>query len=264
MKRFLKYFILGCLLAALPLTVSFGAPVTFNSAATSTGMTLSNGNLTATASNFITSSTLSTTSYNATGSVCFEAQANTIGQTWTLGIANASFNLANPGGVGIDNNAIGIDNNSGGSPQGIFLNNLRLSVGVTNSASNEIDTICVNFATKRLWVTNVVMRAASGATAWNNDVVANQNPATATGGLLFTALTCPCFIIFNEAEVGVATLNAAGPFAVATPSGFSPWQPAAAPTGHPVMVIMGRNDKRPHPRKGDLRYALFEQRRRSA
>lgn len=219
------------------------AAVTFNPSDNSS-MTLSNGNLTATSPNFVASGVRSTTSYSS-GNVCFEAKANTISQDWTLGVADATFNLANPGGVGFDTHAIGIDVNNPGVPQGIFYNNNAISSGSTASVNGEVVTVCANFSTKLLWITDSVMRAAS--TPWNNS--ASASPASGTGGASFSAMTCPCFIIFNEAEVGVATLNATGPFAVTTPSGFTAWQPAGTPGNHGVAIIVGAN------------YALHERRR---
>lgn len=237
------------------------APVTFNPADQS-GMTLSNGNLTATASPFSPTSVRSTTSYT-TAKVCFEAVANTIGPFWTLGVADATFNLANPGGVGVDTHAIGTDVNNAGALQGSFYNNTVLgAVGAAASPSGEAVTICVSLSpgANAYWVSTATMRAASHP--WNNSGTAN--PATNTGGLAFNSISCPCFIIFNEGnEAGVATLNATGPFVTGTPAGFSPWQ-AAAGGNHAMRVIMGSRKQAPHPFRPELRYAVFEQRRRGA
>jgi hypothetical protein len=230
MKRLLLSL---ALLLGLVGIVLAAAPVTWNPADISSGMSLSNGNLTASSVGFVATSVRSTTSYSA-GKICFEVAAPTITTGWTVGVANSTFALNNPAGVGVDTNAIGIDPNSPGASQGIFFNNSAASSGATQSVNGEIVTVCVDFTNKLFWATDKVMRAASQP--WNNS--ASASPATGTGGVPFTASTGPWFMIFNEYEAGVGVLNATGPFAVTTPSGFSPWQ-AASTGSHPTMVIMG-------------------------
>lgn len=244
MKRLLLSILLLLGLIGIALAVP---PVTWNPSDIATGMALSNGNLTATSVGFVTTSVRSTTSY-ASGKVCFEAKASTITQDWTLGVANATYALNNAGGVGSDTNAIGIDVNNPGALQGVFFNNGLVAVtGSTASVSGDVITICVDFTNKLFWVTDTVMRAASQP--WNNS--ASANPATGAGGASFSASTGPWFMIFNEYEAGVAMLNATGPFAVTTPSGFTPWQAASAGS-HPTAVIMGANDAK----SSIWRYAL--------
>ena len=198
-----------------------------------TGVTLSNGNLTATATG--THQGVRTTTSASAGKLCFEAQASTISSDWTLGVANTTFALNAGGGLGADSNGIGFDPNSGGGAQGIFYNNAALSTGSGTSPNGEAETICVDLGAKLLWATNATMRAASHP--WNNSGTAN--PATGTGGLSFSGLTCPCLVTFNTDETpSVAVLNAAGPFAVSTPSGFSAWQAPVTSGNHPIIIII--------------------------
>jgi endoglucanase len=63
-----------------------------------TGVTLSNGNLTATATG--THQGVRTTTSASAGKLCFEAQASTISSDWTLGLANTTFALNAGGGLG--------------------------------------------------------------------------------------------------------------------------------------------------------------------
>lgn len=198
------------------------------------GVTLSNGNLTATATG-AHQGVRSTTS-QTTGKVCVEATASTISSNWTFGITNSTFPLNIGGGLGVDANGIGFDPNSGGGAQGIFYNNAALSTGSGASPNGEAETICVDLGAKLLWATNATMRAASHP--WNNSTTAS--PATGTGGLSFAGVTCPCFATFNTDETpSVAVLNALGTFAVSTPSGFSAWQLPVTSGNHPIVINLG-------------------------
>jgi hypothetical protein len=209
----------------------FGSAVTpptltvWNPSDKSTSITLSNNNKTATSTAINTSASVRATTAKTTGNVCFEVTVTTIQPDTDVGIANGTYNLAGIG-LGGDVNGIGFDPNSGGGLQGIFFSNNLLSSGGVSSANGTHLTECFNLDTSRAWVTSDEMRAAGHP--WNNDVIGNQNPATLTGGMSFSGLTCPCFITYNEFENGgVVVLNTAGPFAVATPSGFSSWDAAA-------------------------------------
>lgn len=211
-------------------------------------VTVTNNNLTATSSastgtGGVPATIRSTTSYS-TGKVCFEVTASTITSDWDVGIVNAAFNLSNGNGVGSDANGIGFDPNFGlgsGSALGIFYNNAILSSATdsTGDANGAPVTVCVDFAAQSLWVTSPRMRAL-GST-WNNSPSAN--PATGAVPMSFAGLNCPCFISFNEFQPGgVAALNTTGPFAVATPAGFSAWDTAVASTTGRPFLILGMRD----------------------
>lgn len=179
------------------------------------------------------------------GKFCGEIAATAIGANWTAGIANGSFVLNSPSGLGSDLNGIGIDPNSGGGLQGIFFNNVLLSSGAVSSVNGEAITLCADLDAKLFWASSAAMRGAGNG--WNNSPTAS--PAAGTGGLSFTGMTGPYFLIFNslDGNVGTATLNAAGPFATGTPAGFLPWQTGVSTgTGHPTLLIFGDNDAPPN------------------
>jgi hypothetical protein len=99
--------------------------------------------------------------------------------------------------------------------------------------------MCENFGTDQFWASTSVMRAAG--TPWNNSATAN--PATNTGGVSFSGLTCPCFIIFQDEEAAaVATIQTAAPFVLALPSGFLQWQGGATTASGPKRIDLTAND----------------------
>jgi endoglucanase/chitinase len=207
------------------------------------GITLSNTNFTATSPAAGSSSVRSTTS-QTTGKFCFDVTATAITSNWSVGLANSAFVLNVGGGLGVDTNGIGIDPNSTGGLQGIFYGNSRLAAGASASPSGEAQTICADLANRLFWASNATQRAAG--TPWNNSATAN--PATGAGGLSFSGISGPYFIIFNEDDPGgVATLNAAGPLTITLPSGFTTWQAPVVTTGggRPFILILGANDNVP-------------------
>ena len=239
---------------------AMAAAATWNPADLNIQISLSNGNLTATSSGTAIG-TVRGKSPLSSGKVCYEVKATTISRDWAVGIADGSYVLGNPSGIGSDAHAIAIYPNITPNPQGTFFNNTNLNTGVTQSVNNEVVTMCVDLSAKLFWVTDTVMRAASQV--WNNAVIGSSNPATGTGGASFAGLTCPCYMVYNNDYAGVAVLNSTGPFAVSLPSGFSAWSPLS--TGHPIAVIMGKNDEPPStpPLKEKTRYVLNQTRRRA-
>jgi hypothetical protein len=95
-------------------------------------------------------------------------------------------------------------------------------------------SFCVDADADRFWVTSPAMRAAYGATAWNDSATAN--PATGVGGIPFS-IAGSLSICFDTGEAGgVAVLNAgASAYSIAMPSNFPPWQGAA-----PTVVVPGQ------------------------
>jgi hypothetical protein len=215
-----------------------GGATAWNPADASSGIVLSGSNMIATISlpPPAWNSVRSTTSQTG-GKVCFAVVATTISGNWDVGISNSSFVLTVGGGLGVDSNGVGFDPRSG--PGGVFYNNTVLNTpGVGVSPNGEEQLICADLTAKLIWAGNATMRG--NGTPWNN--IPGSDPATGTGGLSFAGLTCPCFITWNDAEAASATLNAAGPFAVAIPSGFAAWQQPVTSGGHPMVLIFGAND----------------------
>lgn len=215
--------------------------ITWNPGDTSSSISLSNSNLTATGVTAVVGGSRDTVSY-VSGGYCFEVTATTVTSDESIGIANASYVLAGTRTPGGDNNAIAFYPSSG-NPQSAFYNGVQLlAAGAAADANGDKITECANLTTSLLWVSTPSMRT-SGNT-WNNS--SSANPATSTGGLSFSGLTCPCFINFGTQDVGtVVTLNATGPFAVSIPSGFAAWQPAASGAHRVQFSILGSNDLHP-------------------
>lgn len=216
-------FVVGTVAAfAAPVYMSFD-PTTANT------MTLSGNNLTATSGTPITSSDAMTNIGHSSGSYCFELKFTTITTNVALGVENATNNTdkVEPGDTV---NAVGFYPVS--PTQVVFFNGAQEgSGGAAASTNGEIATACIDLTNLLFWVTDSVMRNASQP--WNNSATAN--PSTGTGGLPLTGLTCPCYAEFNSTDVGsVATINLTGPFAVALPTGFLPWQ-----TDQGAFTILG-------------------------
>lgn len=181
---------------------------------------------------------IKSTTAKSSGKFCAEVTANTISANWDVGFSNASFNGAAGNGLGGDNNGIAMDPNSGGGLQGIFIGNMLQSNGAVSSVNGEAVTMCFDLGNSLFWATTSAMRGAGNT--WNNSPTAN--PATGTGGISTSALTCPCYVTFNEFENGVATLNTPGPFAVATPTGFSAWDSTTVQANPRRLIIFGNKE----------------------
>jgi hypothetical protein len=184
-----------------------------------------------------------TTSSKSVGKVCVEVTATVISADWDVGLSSASYSLSNASGLGSDTNGIGYDPNfnQGSLTLGVFYNNgiLSDSSDPTGEPNGAAVTICADYTAGSFWVTSPQMRALGNP--WNNSPTAN--PATGVGGLPFGGMTCPCFVTYQNFQPGTATLNTTGPFAVATPAGFSAWDTAVATTGRPVFIL-GANENR--------------------
>lgn len=211
------------------------SPTTWNPGDKSASVVLSVSNTVATSTGAVPQSVRSTTS-KSSGLVCWEVASTTITNNWDAGLANSTYALNSALGLGGDSNGIGFDPNyNAPSPtNGIFLSNTILSTGTSTPSTNgTAQTECANLNTGMFWATNANMRASGNP--WNNSATAN--PATGVGGASMSGLVCPCFIAFNDFDGGaVATLNATGPFAVSTPSGFSPWQ-GTVTNNHAFLLI---------------------------
>lgn len=215
-------------------------------------MALSNNNQTASATSVPSGSTgvvWSTTSYS-TGKYCFGVIASTTSNNWTAGLANTSFPSFPASLAGLGGDQFGQGTYVVNPPQYIYYNGVALTTGTTADVSGDEVDECVDFGTDQIWVSTAVMRANS--TPWNNSGTAT--PATETGGLSISGLTCPCYIVFQtEDSPSVATLNAGGPLAVGSvPSGFSIWAPPASNSSHsPMFINLGQNDNHRQPANDD-------------
>lgn len=220
-----------------------GQVTTWNPSDLSSGVTLSNNNLTATTNTSGSQNVRSTTS-KSSGKYCSAITTSTISNDLDVGFSNSTYSLTTPGGLGTDANGVGFDPNSSGSNQATFFNNVILNgMASTPSANGEVIMICADFDAQLFWATDSAMQTASGAGSWNNSNTCN--PTVAGCGSSFSGMNGPYFITFNDInQAGVAvlgTLPSAMPYSL--PTGFSSWD-AAVTAGHgsPMIIIQGAND----------------------
>ena len=128
------------------------------------------------------------------------------------------------GGVGnasaAVNNYFGSTSNSIGwvGDGRVYINNINLGPIQTFAQGN---TLCfaLDLGNSKIW-----FRTNGGN--WNNDVIANQNPATNTGGISLSTLNAGPYFALGEAEAtnDVFTANfGATAFAQTAPAGFNKW-----------------------------------------
>lgn len=205
-------------------------------------MTLSNGNLTWTSNDAAgTTSCFATLGYlagaggiNANLKLYFEGTLTTLpgGSTFGpgIGIANS---------VALDTQFLG----QTGSGIGYFLKNGDVLIANSRVATyytlaqGAIVGVAVDFVNQKVWFTK------DGST-WNNDIIANQNPATDTGGAPLTNQIFAPSGVYNTVYPGFADGDASGTamtanfgatsFAYSLPAGFKAWQP---PLGSPSQFL---------------------------
>lgn len=190
-----------------------GSPTTtWNPSDKNANLTLSNGNLTATATAGGFTS-LRAIASDSSGKRYYEAQltGSINANNTTIGAGNSSATLASF--VGNDANAVGF------AGSGTAFINSAGTGGLQTFTYG--DTVCVAFdiGAQKIW-----FRTNGGN--WNNDVIANQNPATGAGGLSTATMAAgPYFPMAGTDSAGDAwTANFGGSaYAQAVPSGFVNW-----------------------------------------
>lgn len=173
-------------------------------------ITLSGGNLIATNGANAFNSAGSTHSHS-TGQFYFEAVETVGASNVVVGMANSSATAGNFYGSNL--NSIGWI-----SDGRVLVNSATIATIQTFAAGN---TVCVaaDLTNSKIW-----FRANGGN--WNNDVIANQNPATNTGGVTLGGVNAgPYFPGVSAFPTGaVWTVNfGASAYAQAVPSGFGNW-----------------------------------------
>jgi hypothetical protein len=178
---------------------------TFDAARKGSSVTLSNGNLTATVSSG-TGSVGSNT--RVSGLTYFEM---VVGATLTgssrIGLYATKFTTS--GLLGVDLSGIGYD--SGGT---VKINNTTVATIATFTTSSNIG-VAVDPINRLIW-----FRVGGGN--WNNDVIGNQNPVGAVGGISYDS----CAAVMCAAWGGSATSSVTAQFTSASwtysaPTGFS-------------------------------------------
>lgn len=183
--------------------------VTWNPADKSALLTLSGGNLIATHS-----------AVAAFGLVRATASLGAVAAYWEVTVAPGSASM----GVGFGNAAASLSNYLGSSADSIgyqangqvYINGVLVAT-IATYTTGDVIRVARNAARTKAWF-------AVGAGGWNNDILANQNPATGAGGISLTGLSAgPDFPMAGQYTNDVATANfGASAFAYAVPSGYAP------------------------------------------
>lgn len=194
---------------------------TFDPAGNNFQITLSNGSLTATNSVGPAFGNVRGTTSKSTGKFYIEwTMTGTVNSGVFIGLCNGSQSFASGFVSGFTTNSVGlISNRSTGSAGDIILNSSVL-VRYTSAtiASGDVDGLAVDIGAGLLW-------ARRNAGGWNDDILANQNPATGTGGVDIAGLGTPLFFTGEvETNAATGTVNTGGSaYANSAPAGYGTW-----------------------------------------
>jgi hypothetical protein len=200
----------------------------WNPAQTTTHLTLSNTNLTTTGNANFYNCAFALESVT-TGKFYWEITLTTItGSSPTVGIGNTA-SAYDFEYLGDKANTMGWSSANGGTPGGVVSNLTLIATWAAYTVASGAVTLCLalDLINNKLW------GRIGAAGNWNNDVIANQNPATNTGGAAI-----PSAVYANPVVPGISTLQindvAVGNFSVgswigAAPSGFGPFDVVAWP-----------------------------------
>lgn len=182
---------------------------TFDPAHKSAGVTLSNGNLTASTST--TGGSVFATSSRTAGKLYFETSGAATGaNTYAKGLANNSFAVTDFVGNDAVGNSIGYANSG----------DVRISgISVVTTAVNNQSDIAIDLSLRLLWV------RPSGAALWNG--TAGADPSTGIGGIILP-VPMQTGAIFPIASISIVanqiTANfGASAFSDPLPTGFVAW-----------------------------------------
>lgn len=200
---------------------------TFDPANTDADITLSNGNLTATASAAVDNSDYSRcTTSNSSGKFYFEATYTTVAGQLGMGLVRSVFVLGS--------NFIGGDASRDSlclyAVQGalIYENAIQESIG-TAPVSGTVYGFAVDLDNSRFWA----KKLNNGGSDWNG--VAAADPATNTGGITLPAGSWfPAADFQGDSSGGAITVNVSGSGYTGTaPTGFGTWDPPSPPEPDP-------------------------------
>ncbi len=191
-----------------------GGTTAWNPADAGTGLTTSNGNLTVTNGAGFANTAIRAVASHTTGKYYYETHLDS---SVSLNFLNQGFGNASAGLAlqpGSDANAMGYQPGSGPV-------RINSSIVATIQTSAVGDTLClaIDLTNSKLWI-----RTNGGN--WNNDILANQNPATNTGGIPFTGLNAgPYFPMAGlvQSPDAITSNFGATAYAQAVPSGFGNW-----------------------------------------
>lgn len=196
----------------------------FNPADKLATITLSNGNLTSTANATVFPNEARSIAGRTNGKVHVE-WTNTNHQTpgsqnLAFGFSSfASHALNASNGLGGDFKSVGIYPTTTNTTA--FLGNSGTNFGSMGGSTGDTWAMEVDFGAAKIWFKNVTQN-----TGWNNDILANQNPATGTGGYNIAGLGGPPYGLTVEIDTlnDAITINTGGsPYALTPSPGFSNW-----------------------------------------
>lgn len=201
-----------------PIVLALSAtPATWSSSDKGTGITLSNGNLTATYTGAFGShySVRSTTSHNS-GKFYLECLMG-IGAAGgpTLGVGDSGFNINNsPGFIGGSNYSVGYQ-----SSGAVTRNDGTVVTTYATFVAGDVVCLAVDIDARLIW-----WRVNGGN--WNNSGAAN--PATGAGGFDISTVLGALFVAFGGVSQfsggDIGTINFGGSaYAQAAPAGFGNW-----------------------------------------
>lgn len=185
-------------------------PTTWNLADKSSFIDLSGGNLSTTGLASLVDGNVRANVGATTGKKYFEVTVNVKAGNVAVGIAagNATLNTY----IGSDNNSISFF-----STNPVLLNNATI---LTFSSYSVANVVCVaaDLDANKIW-----FRIDGGN--WNNDIIGNQNPVGAVGGLSFAVLTGFRYPAINHNTTSdKMTANfGASAYAQTPPVGFGNW-----------------------------------------
>jgi hypothetical protein len=186
---------------------------TFNPARTDASVALSNGNLTAVGSVGAFRNSFGIKS-QASGLFYCEITVNALNGTDGIGIANNNLSTTqNPGG---DTGSIGYFGNGGS----VIITGVGRAT-LASFATGSVVSMAVDIGNKKIW-----FRVGGGG--WNNDILANQNPATNTGGVSWNGLIAsgpftPVVCVASSGSSFTANFGATS-YLYSVPSGFLNWK----------------------------------------
>jgi hypothetical protein len=188
----------------------------WNPADKTSDITLSSGNSIATKGGVASNHGVrSTTSHNS-GKIYveFPTGGRFAGSNTGVGIATISANLTTIGASAVGGLLVF-------SSGGAYFNGSALTNVGNLTGGNIIVSLAIDFTNQKGW-----FRENGGN--WNNDVIANQNPATNTGGFsiaaLFPSNAAYCVFCSNDSGTsGSSTGLSTTSFAYAIPAGFTAW-----------------------------------------
>lgn len=181
---------------------------TFSTSSKSTAVTLSNSNLTATVSS---STGVVAATVNISGKTYFElTHGTTLSGTASLGLIRLGAQTYSTTLIGGDSSSTGVGYRSTGA---VYLNNTTSTTLATFTVSNNIG-VAFDPTLKLVW-----FRVNGGN--WNNDVIANQDPANGIGGIDISSIGGTLTAGWSASATASATfLPDSGTWVYSAPTGF--------------------------------------------